>query len=390
MRLEHADHAVAVFPRCFRRGSASKNGTVASCPVRSLLQFRAPLPESGNGPVESPSRTERHRPFPTVVANVSMSNAALPLLLPTRRLAENVLEELWFGDDDPRRTDLEASSSLAAAVGAASGLKSFPAVAQQIMSLLAEPDVDLSKVQDVMERDPALASQLLRVANSPVFRPVRPYASLEQAILRLGTRQVGELVAGVATMGMFKDVDGIGLRIRDHCAGVAAIARVIAMELRYRGVGSVFLAGLLHDVGKLLSLQVGEVGYDEFDETLLETADVVHLVEREFVGYDHAVLGAHLLERWQMSELVMRAVAWHHQPGRAYEQGGDVAKVVAMLRIADRIEYQVRTGQAPDEEFTESLARDAANAYIDYSSDVYQAMWPKFEEAYRELLSALV
>jgi len=304
-------------------------------------------------------------------------------------LADAVLEELWFGDDDPNRSQGEASHSLASAMAVATGLKSFPAVAQRVLGLLSVPDVQLSKVQEAMESDPSLASQLLRLANSAAFRPRSPYTSLEQAIVRLGTRQVSDLVAGVATLGLFRDTGGIGPRVKEHSVGVAAVARVLATQARDPSVGVAFLAGLLHDVGKLLSLQVAEMPYESLSPELLERADGVHIEERIRLGYDHAVLGAHVLEKWKMDGLLTRAVAWHHQPIRAYEIGGDVAKVVSYLRIGDQAEYLLAAGQEPDDEALESLAADAANTYLDHSVDVYRALWPRFAEARQELLAAL-
>ncbi|NOY90043.1 MAG: HDOD domain-containing protein [Deltaproteobacteria bacterium] len=308
---------------------------------------------------------------------------------PPCSLADAVLEELWFGDDDPQRSSLEASQSLASAVADATGLKSFPAVAQRVLALLAEPDVQLSKVQEAMEADPSLASQLLRLANSAAFRPRRPYSSLEQAIVRLGTRQVSDLVAGVATLGLFRETGGIGPRVRDHSVGVAAIARVLATQARDPAVGVAFLAGLLHDVGKLLSLQVAEMPYEALPDELLEAPDRVHVEERVRLGYDHAVLGAHVLQKWNMDSLLTQVVAWHHQPVRAYEAGGDVAKVVAYLRVANRAEYLLARDEKPDDAIFESFAKDAANSWLDHSADVYRALWPELNDARQDLLAAL-
>jgi HD-like signal output (HDOD) protein len=71
------------------------------------------------------------------------------------------------------------------------------------------------------------------------------------------------------------------------------------------------------------------------------TPDQLHLREREFLGYDHAVLGGHVLAKWGLPDPVPKVVAWHHQPARAYQQGGPVAVLVAVLRIADVIDTLV-------------------------------------------------
>jgi putative nucleotidyltransferase with HDIG domain len=236
-------------------------------------------------------------------------------------LAESVVEELWFGDEEPHRTELEASRSLAAALGTATGLKAFPVVLAKAFSLLQKPDESRAKIVALIEQDPALSSRLLRVANSALYAPKRECSSVFDAMTRLGNKNVSDIVAGIAVFGMFSDVKGLGARVRDHSGGVAAIARVLAVEWRHGGADHVFLAGLMHDVGKLLMMQAGTPRYELMEPALLQTPDRVHLVERELTGFDHATLGAHVLLAWQIPSEVAQIVALHHQPGRAFELG---------------------------------------------------------------------
>ncbi len=304
-------------------------------------------------------------------------------------LAESVLEDLWFGDDDPQRTREEASRTMAAAVGEAVGLKPFPAVAMRVMNLLNDPNSTIGSVREAIEQDAAIAARLLRLANSPIYATRLPCGTIDDAVLRLGQNTVRDAVAGIATMGMFDDISGIGASFRDHCAGVAAVARVLAVECKSHVASDLFLCGLLHDVGKLLSLQVGEISYETMDPMALETPDDVHLRERSATGYDHAVLGAHVLAKWNLPDLIVRVVGWHHQPVRAYDEGGDVATLVALLRVADRLEYRIRQSTEWDDEVYEDLIRDSAWSYVDVSRDVLAAMWPKLTNAHEEVIQAL-
>lgn len=305
-------------------------------------------------------------------------------------LADDVLEELWFGDDDPARSRQEASESLAASAAKAAGLKPFPAVATRILTLLEEPRLDMRKLRVEIESDPALAGRLLRVANSPVFRPVSPYASLDAVVTRLGTQNVAEIVGAIATISMFSDASGLGAQVRNHCAGVAAIARVLGAEWRRGGVSSLFLAALMHDIGKLFSIQTGEIAYETVDPELLDQPDRLHLIERQLVGYDHAVLGAHVLDRWDFPKDLCRIVGWHHNPGRAYEEGGDVGLVVALLRIADKIEYQMSSNRELSPAFMASLADQGEAAYADYSVDLLTGLWDKLVAARDEIKQVLL
>lgn len=309
-------------------------------------------------------------------------NRPPPLPASQRKLAESIREDLWFGDDDPKRTMEEASRSLAAAAALVAGLKPFPIVAQRVMTLLADPDTRIIKVKKAIEQDPALTARLLRVANSALYSPSVACRSVEDAVMRLGSRTVSEIVASLATLGMFADAKhGFGAAFRNHCVGVAAVARVLGTEWRYKGVDHVFLSGLMHDIGKLLAMQVGEIRYEALDPSAIASPDQVHMHERAFAGYDHAVLGAHVLERWKLPDDISKVVAMHHQPGRAFGLGGHLALGVALVRLADDIEFQIRKNRELDEAYVETLIRDGAAEYTQFSSEVLRAMWPKFISA---------
>ncbi|MEP7050901.1 MAG: HDOD domain-containing protein [Pseudomonadota bacterium] len=310
-----------------------------------------------------------------------------PLPVAQQKLAESIREDLWFGDDDPKRTSEEASRSLAAAAALAAGLKPFPVIAQRVMTLLADPDTPIVKVKKAIEQDPALAARLLRVANSALYASTVACRSVEDAVMRLGGRTVSEIVASLATLGMFSDAKtGHGASFRNHCVCVAAVTRVLGTEWRYKGVEHVFLSGLLHDIGKLLAMQVGEIRYEALDPAALAAPDQVHMHERAFAGYDHAVLGAHVLERWKLPDDIAKIVALHHQPARAFAASSNVALGVALLRLADDIEFQIRRNRELDEAYVEVLTRQVAAEYTQFSANVLRAMWPKFLIAFDEAL----
>ena len=306
------------------------------------------------------------------------------------QIAESSLEELWFGLDNPEQLGIKAAQSLAAATAAAKGLRSFPAAAMRAMQLLSNPDASIAEIDKVIGQDPALASQLLRVANSALYRPVTPIGEVRDAVMRLGMKTVHDIVAGVATMGMFQDKKGVGAGFRRHSVGTAAIMRVLTTEWgKASRVPSAFLAGLLHDVGKLLSVQVGEITYDAMPPEALTGADRVHLIERETVGYDHAVLGAHVLDHWRMPEIVVRATAFHHEPGSAFAEDGEVGLYVAILRMADAIDYCLAASESLDEAFVAQLTSGIEAQYAGFDATILSAMWPKLATARSELAGQL-
>ncbi len=301
------------------------------------------------------------------------------------KVSESVLEELWFGDEDPDRPRVQAEQSLAAQVARIQGLKPFPVAAEKLMRILSDPDYRKADVNAVMETDPSLAARTLAVANSPLFRSPNPCRTIEQAIVRLGARNLRDVAIGVAAMSMFSDAKNAGKVFRDHSVGVAAIVRMLADLAFPKEASSLFLSGLLHDVGKLLLLQTGELCYDD----LTQPDDEVHLYERARLGYDHAVLGGHVMKLWRIPDPTAKVVAWHHQPARALEEGGEVGLMVALLQAADRIEDALAQGRELDEELAKKIGQDAAWSYADLSVGDLRELWPRMSEARTETLAAL-
>ena len=302
------------------------------------------------------------------------------------QISDDPLQQMWFGDADPRRSFEEAKRSLAGAIGRATGLKPFPAVVQQVLEELDRPDFRVTDVIGMIAKDPALSAGFLRLANSVLFRRLAACDNVGVAVMRLGRQNVRDNVTALAMMGMFRNVQGYGARVRSHCAGVAAVARSLGNEWKLRAADQVFLCGLLHDVGKLLCIETGEMNYDKLPQELLEGTDLVHPRERERMGFDHAVLAGHVLTSWRIPEPVPHVVAWHHQPGRAYGFGGRIGLMVALLRLADAIELHLAKGPTLDPAYVEQLARSGEADYLEFDKNDLSEVWPALVEARNDVV----
>lgn len=263
----------------------------------------------------------------------------------------------WYDEDEDEGLESEAANSLAADAAKLSGLKPFPVVAQRVMQMVSSPDCNVPALTEVIKNDPAVAARVMRLANSALFRVGQPADSIEQALMRLGTSTIYQLVTAIAVMGLFPGNNRTANALRDHCTSVAAIGRTLAHSKRWLGANQVFLCGLMHDLGKLLLLQTEEIDYDAFSEEELDT-DGCHPRERRELGYDHAVLAAHVLHAWNLPEIVAQAVAIHHQPQRAYAAGGDqvIAQLVGFVRVANAIDHHLQRSLELTGEFKERLS----------------------------------
>ena len=300
---------------------------------------------------------------------------------------EVVQNRLWYLDEHPARSASLATHRLASAVMLSAKIRPFPAVARQVLSLLGDEDYRTADLEGLIMKDPALAATFLRIANSALYRGLVTCESVLMACARLGRSAVREIVVGVATMDMFRDVKSRGAVIRDHCAATGAIARTLADEWHLRMGDQLFLTGLLHDLGKLLCMQAGIESYDGLPPDALDSPDRLHVIERDRLGYDHAVLGAHVLAAWKLPDQLSEVVAWHHQPERAYAAGGSTGLQVALLRLADRLDYRLRHDSAPNEAAIEDLSASPEARHVGFSAADLRSTWQTMIDAREEVLA---
>jgi putative nucleotidyltransferase with HDIG domain len=302
---------------------------------------------------------------------------------PKTKLAETPLEELWFGEDDATAITAQAAASFAAVLAELEGLRPFSDVARRVLEYVADPNFEVGRLQGIMEQDPALATKVLRLANSAAFRPREACSSIRQAITLLGSRTLGELATSLSMMAMFSDLSGVGRAVRDHCASTAALVRALALQRANAGPNC-YIVGLLHDFGKLLLIQAQPATYLKIHGHEIADADTIHLREREVLGFDHAVLGAHILKQWALPDPIPKVVAWHHQPSRALTAGGEVALYVALVRLAEKIDRLLHLDSLPSAEQTEQIAATTECEYLGFRARDLAKLWAELREVKQE------
>ncbi|HTP24165.1 MAG TPA: HDOD domain-containing protein [Anaeromyxobacteraceae bacterium] len=246
--------------------------------------------------------------------------------------------EPWIDADAAPATIQSVGQRMAEGLAKLRVLKPFPQVVQKLVAMIESPDFEVAKISRAVEEDPALASNVLRVANSMLFGGLMPSKTISQALVRVGIHNLYEMVVSVAVSGMFKDAHGVGKKIRDHCAGVGAVVRALARVFLPQEVDGVFLSGLMHDLGKLLLMQIEGESYGALTQCQVSLDfDQSCESERALLGFDHATFGGFVVAAWKIPEPAPRMVAWHHRPAHAFRDPS-VARQVALLRIADEME----------------------------------------------------
>jgi putative nucleotidyltransferase with HDIG domain len=285
------------------------------------------------------------------------------------------IADLWLDGAPPSESDLRAASSLAAHLAAFEGVRPFSAVVQKLVAQVSSPNFDLAEVCKLIELDPALASRILRVANSAAYRGLGPCKSVTQAVVRIGATNVSALAMAMSAMASFHDLGGIGRKIRDHSAGTAVVARELAVSLdRALLAPKVFLAGLLHDIGKLLVIQTGDTVYADLAARELVPSSL-HLKELSIWGFDHAMLGAQVLKSWNIPAPIPQLIAWHHQPKGGHCSATGWAQALDLLRLADVVDWLLGQGCPADSPWVARLAGSPDGFRAGLGPDTLPSLW---------------
>jgi HD-like signal output (HDOD) protein len=271
-----------------------------------------------------------------------------------------------------------AAAGLAAIVGQLQGLKPFPESAQRLLLVLWDPEHDSGEVVKIIERDPTLTAKVLRLVNSSVFGLRKACESIARAVMLLGSKVVAEVAVAQIALSQFDDAGPRSRSIADHCQLVGGLCRKLAARRKLLRNVDVFTPGMLHDLGKLLMLQVDQ---GEYEQLLLEAppqADAVHALEQQHYGYDHAVLADHVMAQWQLPATLREVIRLHHDPEGAKGSTPALQEAILVLRAADRLAYAPLWEQNPSDELIRGIAQAPEFSALELDAERLLLLWPDF------------
>jgi HD-like signal output (HDOD) protein len=216
----------------------------------------------------------------------------------------------------------------------------LPEFAIKVIDMVSDPDVSIQQLAAIVSKDPVLASRLLGLANSAYFAAMHEISTVQEAIVRMGTGAVRNLVVTVCFYSRMHDRHVYGERgkpLLEHGVGTAYMARLVA-EFARMDQDEAFMYGLLHDIGKLVILKVAHDSARQsgFDVTPDELAGVMTEL--------HPLIGARVLRRWHLPSMLDEPIVYHHD-----WQGATVdPKKAALTYFANRLSHRYGFGCEAD------------------------------------------
>jgi putative nucleotidyltransferase with HDIG domain len=217
----------------------------------------------------------------------------------------------------------------------------LPEFAHRIIDMVSDPDVSIARLAAIVTKDQVLASRLLGLANSAYFAAMQEIATVQQAIVRLGTSAVRNLVVTVCFYSRMHDRNVYGPRGRplaEHGIGTAYMARMLA-DLTGMDGEEAFMYGLLHDIGKLVILKVAHDARRQ--GTVPITGDELDDVMRDL----HPAVGVRVLRRWRLPSLLDDPIVHHHD----WQAATVARRAAALTYLANRLSHRYGFGCTPDE-----------------------------------------
>lgn len=214
-----------------------------------------------------------------------------------------------------------AEERIARLIGGITKLPTPPVVFTQIQKVLNNPNNSAYDIAAILQEDPAISAQVLKITNSAYYGLSRPVDSVKQAVIIVGLDSIKNLVLSVSVVGAFKG-HKLDQEYQDyfwrHSLGVALAARVVGYKVNganhFDPEGG-FSAGLLHDIGKMVIAVYMSDQFEEIKNVKQDNPGVPeYLIEEKIIGCSHADIGALLAGQWKLSEKLVDAIRYHHFP----------------------------------------------------------------------------
>ncbi len=199
-------------------------------------------------------------------------------------------------------------------------LISLPEIFIRVSQVLEDPNHNAKQLGDIISHDPALTARILRIVNSAYYSLAVKIELVSRAVSVVGEDDLRNLILATSAVETFKRIPNQLLDIDlfwRHSVHTGIVSRLLSRHCNILHGERLFIAGMLHDIGKLV-LYYKEPKLSQ--EVLLEAAEsdgVLYSAEKEVIGFTHADVGGALIDAWKLADTLKDVVTYHHTPLKA-------------------------------------------------------------------------
>lgn len=227
--------------------------------------------------------------------------------------------------------------SMESIVEAVNDLPSLPHIVVKVMELCEDPDSTAQEIAQVLNQDQAMTARVLKMSNSAFYGFPRRIATVANAIVFLGFKTIRSIVMAASVSDILnQEMEGYALAYGElwkHSQCSAMAARLIGRKTRFVKLDLAYTAALLHDIGKVILNNTMKESYHEV-VAKVNTDNISFIdAEDEILGFNHALVGSRVAEKWNLPPELVESIALHHYP----EQAKINKELTAIVHLADAI-----------------------------------------------------
>ena len=262
-------------------------------------------------------------------------------------------------------------------------LFSLPKIHLELQEALNDPNQTYQEIGQIISCDPALSARMLKVVNSAFYGFPSKIETITHALSIIGRDQLTDLALATLIIHQFRGIPNNLFNMEKfwkHSIACGVAARSIAEFKNEANVERFYLAGILHDIGRIvLFKRAPALARDAFFRSR-DNKENIYQAERRLMGFDHADVAGELLKMWKLPPRLVEAVAFHHQPQNAK----DFQMEATLIHTSDYIVHVLQLGS--DAEFAEPVLHPQSWEILAMEPDDFEQMRDKVQRQYETVV----
>lgn len=259
----------------------------------------------------------------------------------------------------------------------------MPFIATRVIRAVDDPKTTGNVLAAIIETDPGITAWVMRVTNSAAYGRQRKVTSLPQAVTLLGFNELKNLVISASVRALYRTFGPVEKELWLHSVAAGIASRLIAREAAKTMAAktlreAAFLAGQMHDVGRLIIRTKMPQEYNAIEERSVELGGVG--AEEEVLGYAHTDVGSLIMQRWNMPNVIEAAAFYHHDLEMCEMLAAEHVSLVACVILADELAHRQGIGGPPNP--LDNLSVPRALELLGINDERFDSLSAPFVEAF--------
>ena len=261
----------------------------------------------------------------------------------------------------------------------------LPTIYSKLLDLLADPHTTATHLAEFISNDPSAATKILKTVNSPIYGLQGKVDTMSEAISHIGFNDVKNLVMALSVIDLFSKLDSIEhfsiVGFWKHSIAVGVFSKLLGQKLNLRNLEPYYLAGILHDIGKIFFLREFSDEYTLVVNAAIYDQEALSEVENKRFGINHLNAGALVAEKWQLPDNIKQTIQ-NHNDGKV---DGEFNEQVACIHLADKIANVLELGVPTL--FVINRPNPDLWKFLNVEPGMLESLYPEIMDAYLQSVS---